>query len=284
MGHLAELSEQLRGDLRISLGDLRDLEAVRAMIEGAHTVFHLGALGSVPYSFQDPLAFVDVNVTGTANVLRACVEHRVSRLLLMSTSEVYGSAQYIPMDEAHPLRAQSPYAASKIAAEKFAESFGCAYGLPVTIVRCFNIYGPRQSRRNVIPALLGQVLTSSSIRVGNLDSIRDYTYVTDSVRAIADLAFDERSSGRVVNVGSGTGYSVRDLINIITELTGKSFEVVVDKARLRPASSEVRELLANTAALTELIDWQATVPMKIGLGFVMDWLKESTASHPDMEI
>src|SRR6266702_1939246 len=195
IGHLAELPEQLRSDLRVRLGDLRDLDAVHALIDGADTVFHLGALGSVPYSYQDPLAFVDVNVAGTANVLRACVEHRVSRLLLMSTSEVYGSAQYIPIDEIHPLRAQSPYAASKIAAEKFAESFGCAFGLPVTIVRCFNIYGQRQSRRNVIPALLGQALSSSSIHVGYLDSVRDYTYVTDSIQAIAELAFNQVASG-----------------------------------------------------------------------------------------
>jgi nucleoside-diphosphate-sugar epimerase len=284
IGHLEELPAHLRGSLSICLGDLRDLEAVRTLVSEAETVFHLGALGSVPYSYQDPLAFVDVNVTGTTNVLRACIEYKVSRLVLMSTSEVYGSAQYIPIDEAHPLRAQSPYAASKIAAEKFAESFGCSYGLPVTIVRGFNIYGPRQSRRNVIPALLGQALTGSTIRVGYLDSIRDYTYVTDSVRAVAELAFDEKASGRVINVGSGKGYSVEDLINIIMELTGKQFEIVVDQARLRPPSSEVRKLVASTAALTELIGWGTRIPMDTGLGLVMDWLREHPDNHSGIEI
>jgi dTDP-glucose 4,6-dehydratase len=284
MGHLAEISPELRGGLDVSLGDLRDLEAVHGVIEGMHTVFHLGALGSVPYSYRDPLAFVDVNVTGTANVLRACVEHNVHRLLLMSTSEVYGSARYTPMDEDHPLRAQSPYAASKIAAEKFAESFGFAYELPITIVRCFNIYGPRQSRRNVIPALLGQVLNSPTIRVGYLDSIRDYTYVTDSVRAIVDLAFNEQARGRLVNVGSGIGYSVRDLIRIITGLTGKQLDVIVDEARLRPTTSEVRKLIANSAALTELTGWRPSVPIEAGLSHVMEWLSNSAENHPDMEI
>jgi dTDP-glucose 4,6-dehydratase len=275
IGNLAHLLPVIRDSISITRGDLRDFGAIFSVVRGADMVFHLGALGSVPYSYRDPVAFVEVNVGGTCNVLQASREAGVDRVVLMSTSEVYGTARYVPIDEQHPLQAQSPYAASKVGAEKLAESFRHAFETPVVIVRAFNIYGPRQTVRNVIPSLLHQAVRGSLIKVGYLDSVRDYTFVTDTIRALLLLATEKDPCQGVFNIASGVGSSVSDLVREASELLGKRLEVTVEDSRLRPESSEVRHQVGASDRLRELTGWRPLVSMRSGLERVLGW----TRSH-----
>lgn len=286
LGNLVDAMPIIRDNVEIELGDLRDLTSIKRLVNDSDIVLHLGALGSVPYSFSDPLAFVEVNIGGTANVLQACRESEVGRLLLVSSSEVYGSASYIPMNEAHPFKVQSPYAATKVAAEKLAESFSVTYGLPVVIARSFNVYGPRQSLRNVVPTLLVQASANDSVRIGHLDSVRDYTYVTDTVRALLLLAAHEETPGGVYNIGSGIGFSVADLIQQISRLLdNKHLEIIVDQARLRPEANKVRTLVADASALTNLTGWQPDVSLDDGLSRVLTWLEnQDLVRQPPIEV
>ena len=280
IGCLAYLPPEILERVEIVHGDLCYQETLLDLIKPGDIVFHLGALISVPYSFKNPLAFEEVNVKGTANLLHVCRQSQVRRLLVMSTAEVYGTAQYIPIDEAHPLSPHSPYAATKIAAEKLAESFWRAYQFPTTIVRPFNAFGPRQSERAVIPTIIGQALHSDTIRLGNIGPERDFTYVKDTVRALIELACTPEACGRTINIGTGRGVSVQELVQTTSDLLGKKLNIVVDQQRVRTGTSEVQRHAAQTALLHSLIDWRPTFDLVSGLHNVIEWMTRQECKLP----
>lgn len=271
-GLLRYANPALVNEARCYFGDLRDLQAVQRAMTGAQIVFHLGALIGIPYSYAHPHDVVQTNTIGTLNVLTAARETRVARVIHTSTSEVYGTALYTPIDEAHPLQGQSPYSASKIGADKLAESFHLSYGLPVTIVRPFNTYGPRQSARAVIPTIIMQLLVGAELTLGALTPRRDFTYVTDTVSGFLAAASSEETIGMVVNTGSGADISVGELVMLIARLMGRDVSVQLDEARLRPENSEVQQLLADTRRLRGLTGWQPVTSMEQGLRQTIDWI------------
>ena len=273
-GWLEDIPGDRRQELGIFRGDLRDSEAVRKAIRGCDIVFHLGALISIPYSYINPREYVDVNIVGTANVLNAALDLGIEHLVHTSTSEVYGTAQYVPMDEEHPLRAQSPYAATKIAADKLAESYWRSFGLPVTILRPFNTYGPRQSARAVIPTIITQALTGNCVQLGSTSPVRDLTFVGDIVAGFIQAAGCEAAVGEVINVGAGEGISVLDLAKQILAIVGRPVEIVYDPARVRPDQSEVQRLVADTSKASRLIGWQPRVSLEEGLRRTVEWFTQ----------
>src|SRR3954471_7963518 len=247
-GQIDRLPEEVRRAVEIQRGDLKDPEAVRKAVEGRAWVFHLGALIAIPYSYQNPLDVVQTNVVGTAHVLDACRASRaLERVVLTSTAEVYGTAQYVPIDERHPLRGQSPYAATKIGADALGESYHRAFGLPVAILRPFNPFGPRQSARAILPTIISQALTGPIVRLGSLEPRRDLTYVKDTAAGFLAIASSEAAIGRVVNIGRGDDLSIGELVERIAARIGKTIRVEADPERVRPAASEVGRLLAGTA-------------------------------------
>ncbi|HEX9617421.1 MAG TPA: SDR family NAD(P)-dependent oxidoreductase, partial [Anaerolineales bacterium] len=225
---------ELSGSLEVVAGDLREWQAIRQVVRGCEIVFHLGALISIPYSYHHPFEVAETNFMGTLNILMACQYLGVKRLIQASTSEVYGTARQVPIDESHPLQGQSPYSASKIGADKLAESFYCAYDLPVVTVRPFNTYGPRQSGRAVIPTIISQALLHNTIRLGNLDTTRDFTYVSDTVRGFLCAAAAEGVEGAVFNLGTGQTIRIGDMAEKIARMVGHPVEIVVEPERLRP--------------------------------------------------
>lgn len=271
-GNLEELNQQLLAEVEIAAGDLRDAEAIGQAVAGCDLIFHLGALVGIPYSYKNPREVIETNILGTFNVLTAAREHEVSRVIHTSTSEVYGSARYVPIDEAHPLQGQSPYSASKIGADKLAESFYAAFGLPVVTVRPFNSYGPRQSARAVIPAMITQALTGGEIRVGNTDALRDFTFVTDTVAAFLAAAEAQQVWGQVINVGSGSEISIGHLAAMIARIVNGSARIVLDQERLRPSRSEVSRLLADNTLAQQLLNWQPKVSLEEGLKRTVAWI------------
>lgn len=261
--------------LEIVGGDLRDQAAVRKAVEGRHFVFHLGALISIPYSYLHPVEVAEVNLIGTLNVLMACRETGIERLIHTSTSEVYGTAQHIPIEEVHPLHAQSPYSASKIGADKLAESFYCSYGLPVVTVRPFNTYGPRQSTRAVIPTIITQALANQAIRLGNLDSMRDFTFVEDTVNGFLCAAASDAVEGQTFNLGTGSEIGIGALAEKIIEKTGSEARVELDSKRMRPAASEVMRLLSDNSLAHQRLGWTPNVSLDEGLDSTIAWIQEN---------
>jgi NAD dependent epimerase/dehydratase len=274
IGLLRMLPQAVRARLEIVSGDLRDGQAIQDAVAGCEYVFHLGALISIPYSYLHTYEVAETNFMGTLNVLTACRRSGVTRLLHTSTSEVYGTARYTPMDETHPLQGQSPYSASKIGADKLAESFYCAYGLPVVTVRPFNTYGPRQSARAVIPALITQALTCDTIRVGNTETSRDFTYVRDTVNGFLCAARAEQVDGRTFNLGTGSEVRIGVLINTILTMTGNTARVVVDEQRLRPRDSEVYRLLSDNGLARKTLDWRPRMDLEHGLKETIIWIQK----------
>lgn len=274
VGLLRLLSAQARAKLEIISGDLRDDQAIQDAVAGCEYVFHLGALISIPYSYLHTYEVAETNFMGTLNVLTACRRSGVARLLHTSTSEVYGTARYTPMDETHPLQGQSPYSASKIGADKLAESFYCAYGLPVVTVRPFNTYGPRQSARAVIPALITQALTCDVIRVGNTETSRDFTYVSDTVNGFLSAARAENVDGKTFNLGTGSEVKIGTLVNKILSMTGSNAKVSVDEQRLRPRDSEVYRLLSDNGLARKSLDWRPRTDIEHGLKETIAWIKK----------
>jgi dTDP-glucose 4,6-dehydratase len=258
--------------LEIVSGDLRDEEAVRKAVQGIDTIFHLGALIAIPYSYLHPREVVETNVMGTLNVLTAAREHAVRRVVHTSTSEVYGTAQYAPIDEAHPLQGQSPYSASKIGADKIAESFYRSFDLPVTTVRPFNTYGPRQSARAIIPTIIVQALTREEVRVGSLTPVRDFTYVSDTAEGFICAADADAAIGQEINLGTGETISVGEILERILALVGKNVAVVTESQRLRPEKSEVMKLHASNHKAQNLIGWRPEVVLDTGLQQTIDWI------------
>jgi dTDP-glucose 4,6-dehydratase len=273
-GMLCALPDDVRAELEVVRGDLRDQSAVRAAVDGADVVFHLGALISIPYSYQHPEEVVSTNVGGTLNVLLAARDARTARVVHTSTSEVYGTAQTVPIDESHPLHGQSPYSASKIAADKLAESFYCAFDVPVVTVRPFNTYGPRQSLRAVVPTIIAQVLQHDVLRLGNVHARRDWTFVTDTVAGFMRAAEVASLGGETFNLGSGTEIAVDQLAQRVAHLLGKTIPIQCDPARLRPDKSEVQRLLSDNRRAKMWLNWEPTVGLDEGLERTIAWVRD----------
>jgi UDP-glucose 4-epimerase len=243
------------------------------VMKGCEVVFHLAALISIPYSYQAPESFVDTNVRGTLNVLMAARRHGNVRIIHTSTSEVYGTPETIPITESHPLRAQSPYAASKIAADKLAESFYHTYELPVTVLRPFNTYGPRQSARAVLPTVLTQLLSGCrEIRLGALWPRRDLTFVSDTVEGFVRAAMVDEAIGRTVQLGTGQDLSIEELVKLTMNVLGRRAEVVCEHERLRPANSEIERLVSDPSLALQLLGWHPTVSLEDGILRTAEWL------------
>jgi dTDP-glucose 4,6-dehydratase len=273
-GCLDELAEATMRDVDITLGDVRDVDAVREVLRGADAIFHLAALIGIPYSYEHPQEVIDTNVMGTSNVLIAAKElGTLERIVLTSTSEVYGSALRIPIDEEHPLQAQSPYSATKIAGDALGLSFHRSFAMPVTIVRPFNAYGPRQSARAVIPTIISQALAGATLKLGTLETTRDFTFVEDTARGFAAVAASEDAVGQVVNLGSGTEVSIGDVVAKVAAIVGREFEVATDDQRLRPQKSEVSRLHSDSTKALKLAGWRAEVPLDEGLRRTTEWIR-----------
>ncbi|WP_088185954.1 SDR family NAD(P)-dependent oxidoreductase [Desulfosporosinus sp. FKA] len=271
-GNLEDLEQRELEEIEIIAGDLRDADVIERSVKGCNAVFHLGALVGIPYSYKNPREVIETNILGTFNILTAARDHGVERIVHTSTSEVYGSARYVPIDEAHPLQGQSPYSASKIGADKLAESFYASYNLPVVTVRPFNCYGPRQSARAVIPTLITQALASEEILLGNTEAIRDFTFVSDTVEGFIKAAQKQAAVGKVINVGSGQEISIGQLAQIIIATLGSSGKIVLDESRVRPSRSEVNRLLADNRLAKETLEWEPQVSLEEGIKKTMAWI------------
>jgi nucleoside-diphosphate-sugar epimerase len=263
-------ADTVRSALEIAWGDLRDPDSVGRFVQNADIVFHLGALVGIPYSYAAPQQYVETNVLGTLNVLQA-VTRRGIPMVQTSTSEVYGTPQSVPISELHPLQAQSPYAATKIAADKLAESFHRTYATKVATIRPFNAYGPRQSLRAVVPTIIVQALRGSDVRIGKLDPVRDLNYVDDLVDAFLAIGTAEACIGTVTNVGTGIGRSVGDLIAAVSRLIGRPLHPIVEETRVRPRESEVERLIADASKAERLLGWKPTTAFDDGLRATVDW-------------
>ncbi len=262
-------------DIEIMTGDVRDRDSMRKAFKGVDAVFHLAALIAIPYSYDLPQSYVEANVQGTLNILELARENNLERVVNTSTSEVYGTAQYVPIDESHPLVGQSPYSASKIGADKMAESYHLSFGLPVITVRPFNTYGPRQSARAVIPTIITQALAGRDIKLGSLTPTRDLNYVADTAEAFLHLASSDAAIGRTLNAGSGREITIGDLAKLICELTGSKASVSQDEARIRPNASEVERLLCDITETKSVTGWTSAVPLEEGLKRTIAWFKDN---------
>jgi NAD dependent epimerase/dehydratase len=278
LGCLQQIPARLRDNLEVFHGDIRDNRAVRQAMAGCRRVYHLAALIGIPYSYIAPDSYVAVNIQGTLNVLEAAREREFERVVVTSTSEVYGTALYTPIDENHPLQSQSPYSASKIGADHLALSYHRAFGLPVTVVRPFNTYGPRQSTRAVIPTIMTQALAGDAVRLGSLSPVRDLVYVADTVAGFLVAADAAPCVGRVTNLATGAGVSVGELAEQIVRLIGRPVPIREDGERVRPDTSEVFRLIGSANAARELAGWQAATPLDEGLRRTLDWVRANLSS------
>jgi dTDP-glucose 4,6-dehydratase len=275
-GHLESLPADVQAEIEVHRGDLKDPAAVLRAVEGREWVLHLGALIAIPYSYSNPCDVVQTNVLGTAHVLDACrASTALQRVVLTSTSEVYGTALRVPIDEGHPLQGQSPYAATKIAADALGESYHRAFGLPVTILRPFNTFGPRQSARAIIPTIISQARTRPVVKLGRLDPRRDLTYVKDTVAGFVAIAGCDAALGRVVNIGRGEDISIGELVETIGRRLGRPIRVESDAQRVRPAASEVERLLAGTALARNLWGWQPRYSLDQGIDETIAWVEKN---------
>lgn len=275
---LLQLLADSTQELDVVRGDVRDLDTVTGVMDGVDVVFHLAALVGIPYSYVHVGEVVGVNVVGTLNVLTAAKERGVQRVVVASTSEVYGSAQSVPMDETHPKNPQSPYAASKVGSDALTRSFYAAFDLPVSIVRPFNTYGPRQSDRAIIPTIIGQALVGPEVVLGNLAPRRDFTFVTDTAEGFVSVAVSDQTIGEELNLGTGTDVSVGELATRVGELLGKELVVRESSERVRPATSEVDRLLSDNARARRLTGWHPSVGLDEGLRRTIDWVRD----HPEL--
>lgn len=262
-------------NLQIVTGDIRDPNLCREIAQGCNIIFHLAALIAIPYSYVAPDSYVDTNIRGTLNILQAARDAKVDRIIVTSTSEVYGTAQYVPIDEKHPKQPQSPYSATKIAADAIAASFRNAFDLPVVIARPFNTYGPRQSARAIIPTIISQIAAGKrTINVGDLTPTRDFNYVTDTANGFIALAQTPDIEGQEINIATGTEISMADTLHTIARLMNADVQFVTDPARLRPANSEVFRLCGDNTRITTLTDWRPQVSLEQGLQHTIDWFTQ----------
>ena len=280
-GWLDHVDPKIRAAMRLVRGDVRDSAMMGRLVKGHDVVFHLAALIAIPHSYEAPFSYIDVNVTGTANVLEAARTHGIDRVVHTSTSEVYGTAQTVPIAETHPLVAQSPYAASKIAADKLAESYALSFDLPVVILRPFNTYGPRQSERAVISSVIRQALDPAcdAIRVGDVTPVRDFNYVEDTVAAFLHIgAAAGIEPGRPYNSGTGAGATIAEMIDIVRAATGANKPILSEADRTRPEKSEVRKLIADSHLLSEATGWKPASDLRAGIAATVSWWRERVAS------
>lgn len=262
-----------RGDLEVFAGDVTDRDSVRRAMEGVDTVFHLAALIAIPYSYQAPASYVRTNVEGTLNVLNAARDLSTRRVVHTSTSEVYGTARYVPIDEAHPLQGQSPYSASKIGADKMAEAFHASFGVPVVTVRPFNTFGPRQSARAIIPTIVTQCLAGAEVKLGSLHPTRDLNYVGNTVAGFLAAGAADAAAGRTINLGSGSEISIGDLAAKIAQAVGVPLRLEQEPQRVRPPRSEVERLCADNRLAAELLGWKPEVSLDEGLARTIEWMR-----------
>ena len=273
-GWLEDLS--CLSEIEVVSGDVRDPHFCRHITKDVGQVFHLAALIAIPYSYVAPQSYVDTNVNGTLNMCQAALDNGVERFIHTSTSEVYGTAQYVPINEAHPLQPQSPYSASKIGADAIAMSFHHAFGLPLTVARPFNTYGPRQSARAVIPTIIGQIASGvAQIKLGDTTPTRDFNFVSDTCQGFSQLAQSAEAIGEVVNIGSNTEISVADTLNMIKDIMHSQVEFVSEDARLRPSQSEVFRLWCDNQKIHQLTGYQAQVGLREGLTKTIEWFTQA---------
>jgi NAD dependent epimerase/dehydratase len=265
-------SSPLAPQMKVIAGDVCDRESVRSAMESADTVFHLAALIAIPYSYRAPSSYVRTNVEGTMNVVQSAREIGVRRVIHTSTSEVYGTARYVPIDEAHPLHGQSPYSATKIGGDKIAESYFCSFGVPLVTVRPFNTFGPRQSARAVIPTIITQVLSGETVRLGALRPTRDFNFVSNTVDGFVAAAESESAVGETINLGTGREISIGDLAGLIERLAGRPLRIESDAERLRPEASEVERLLAGIDKARRVLDWEPRITLEDGLQQTIEWI------------
>ncbi len=272
-GWIDSLDDRIKNEVKVISGDVREYDNISKAVAGKEVVFHLAALIAIPYSYQSPASYVRTNIEGTLNVLEACRMHGISKIIHTSTSEVYGTAKYVPIDEDHPLQGQSPYSASKIGADKIAESYHLSYGLPVATLRPFNTYGPRQSARAVIPTIISQILSGrKTIKLGILSPTRDLTFVKDTARAFFCIAEADESTGQVINVGSNFEISIGDLADKIIALSGQKVTIECDEDRIRPEKSEVNRLWCNNRKAEDIIGWKPLYTLDKGLKETIEWI------------
>ena len=275
--NLEFLPDNIQKEVEIVPGDIADGRSVGQAIAGCDWVFRLAALIGIPYSYVAPTSYVQTNVVGTLNVLDACRDHKIERLIHTSTSETYGSAQYVPIDEKHPSVGQSPYSATKIGADKLAESYWLSFRTPVTTLRPFNTYGPRQSQRAIIPTIITQALAGTVISLGNVDPVRDLTYVTDTAAAFLASALSPKTIGEVINLGVGHGTSVRELVEQIGKILKRELKIEIESPRVRPETSEVMRLVSDNQKASTMMGWKPKVDLETGLAATVEHIQK----HPE---
>jgi NAD dependent epimerase/dehydratase len=283
-GMLNDLGDKYLRSIEIVMGNICDPFFVKNVIHGCDYVFHLAALIGIPYSYVAPNDYVSTNIQGTVNVLQACLDEKVLRVIHTSTSETYGTAQYVPIDEKHPMQGQSPYSASKIGADKMAESYYNSFELPVVTVRPFNTFGPRQSARAFIPTVISQALTKSELKLGSLDPVRDMTFVKDTAEGFITVGLCDKVIGQTINLGVGKGYTIGDMVKTILKILGKeNMPIRQDASRIRPAKSEVMRLISNNTIAREVCGWQPKYSLEQGLKETIDWIRKNTGRYrPDV--
>lgn len=274
LGNLQMVPAETLASVEVVAGDLRDADAVAAATQGCDAVLHLGALIAIPYSYVHPREVVEVNVMGSLNVFEAARRHQVRRVVHVSTSEVYGTARSVPIDESHRLQGQSPYSASKIGADRVAESYWRAFGVPIVTVRPFNTYGPRQSARAVIPTIISQVLTGDEVSLGSLTPTRDFTYVRDTVRGMRLAAEKEGVEGLEINLGNGREIAIGDLVTVVQDIIGRKLPVHADERRVRPTASEVERLVADATLARSTLGWEPATSLREGLQRTVAWVEQ----------
>ncbi|WP_317367061.1 NAD-dependent 4,6-dehydratase LegB [uncultured Tyzzerella sp.] len=279
-GWLDTLEKQKLNQIEIFSGDIRDPNGVKEAIKGMDEVFHLAALIAIPFSYHSPDSYVDTNIKGTLNVLQACRDFDTSKVLITSTSEVYGTARYVPIDENHPYQGQSPYSATKIGADRLAESFYRSFNMPISIVRPFNTYGPRQSARAVIPTIITQLLDGKQeIQLGSLTPTRDFNYVKDTVRGFYEIAKSNKTIGEEINIATNKEISIGELANEIISQINPKAKIVCDEQRLRPEKSEVNRLLGANNKIKKLTDWEPQYTFEEGIRETIDWIRNNISKY-----
>lgn len=275
-GWIDSFDKNVLDSIKVETGDIRELDGMNRIVKGNEVVFHLAALIAIPYSYLSPMAYVRTNVEGTTNVLEACRNHGVEKIMHTSTSETYGTALYVPIDEKHPMQGQSPYSASKIGADMIAESFYRSFDMPIATVRPFNTYGPRQSARAVIPTIISQILAGKKeIKLGSLTPTRDFNYVKDTAEAFIKIAESDNTTGQVINAGSNYEISIGDTVKKIINILGEDIKIICDDNRLRPEKSEVNRLWADNTKIKQLTDWAPKYTIDEGLAETVEWIKKN---------
>ncbi len=279
IGLLKEVEREILSELDIYLGDLRDIQSVKNAVKGQQIIFHLGALIGVPYSFVHPHEVVINNVKATLNILEAVRDLNIEKIVITSTSEVYGTAEFSPITEKHPLKPQSPYSASKIASDSVAMSYYYAYEMPITILRPFNTFGPRQSLRAVIPTIISQAILKGEVELGRIDTQRDFTFVSDTVRGFMLTGLAENSDGKTINIGTGEARTIKQVVELVGSILDKELKIKVSEKRFRPGKSEVELLVASFNQAKDILGWFPLTSFQKGLRLTVEYIKNNIEKY-----